>query len=384
MNDQLPPMVRQSSRSLPPAQAGALATIADGLSLVLIRPWLIILPIVLDVLLWLGIQISITPFTTPFARLMREDGGANGEEASREILALGEKVHLNDLFAVFVPSVFSGLPRDNTFNWLLSTLFPPLTAGIDRERIYRDWGTGLFSPWMPPQWVAVLTLGLGFLLVASVLVIAFRLPIARAVRLTDATAIASNPGLKEAPMAWVRLMGLLGLGILVVVVIVVPLLILAILTLIFGAAFILLIAFGLFGIGTMFAVYLYFALDIALLDRVGPIEAVKSSYRMVRGRFGECARFAISCAVIQTGLLHVWRTLVETPPGIAVAVLVNAFIGAGIVAATMLFVARRPHRIAPPPPPLPVLVGPPGRQVWVYPGDHTARPTDERTKGPRS
>ncbi|MGB3330073.1 MAG: hypothetical protein WBA46_14025, partial [Thermomicrobiales bacterium] len=85
------------------------------------------------------------------------------------------------------------------------------------------------------------------------------------------------------------------------------------------------------------------------LDRVGPLRAVRSSYWMVRGRFGECARFAIACAVIQTGLLRVWHVLVESPPGIAAAVLVNAYIGAGIVAATMIFIARRPHRATPPP-----------------------------------
>lgn len=375
-------MARQSSRSLPPAQPGTLATIADGLSLVLARPWLIILPILLDLLLWLGVQISIAPFTTPFARLMREDGGTNGEEASRQLLSLGEKVHLNDALALFVPSIFSGLPRDNTLNWTLSTLFPPLTAGIDREQMYHTWGAGLFSTWIPPHWVAVLTIGLGFLLIASLLVIGFRLPIARSVRLASDIEERSS-GLAEAPLAWVRLLGLLGLGLLVVLVILVPLVILALLTLLFGAAFILLVAFGLFGVGTMLAIYLYFALDIALLDRVGPIEAVKSSYRMVRGRFGECARFAIACALIQTGLLHVWRPLVESPPGIAIALIVNAFIGAGIVAATMLFVARRPYRIAPPPI-LPILVGPPGRQYWVYPGDHHAVPADEHSRGQRS
>ncbi|MGC4107149.1 MAG: hypothetical protein QM753_12550 [Thermomicrobiales bacterium] len=341
-------MLRRSSRSIPSESTGALATIADGFSLILARPWLMILPIVIDLVLWLGIQISIQPFTTPFARLLREDGGGNGEEASRQMLALGESVHLNDLGGLFIPSVFSGLPRDNAFNWLLSVLFPPLTGGIDRETMYKAWGDGLFSMWFPPHWVSVLTIALGFLILASLLLIAFRLPIARQVRFSFGEP-ARETGIHEAPMAWVRLLGLLGLGVLVVGLLIVPLVILAVLMLIFGAGFAFLIAFGLFGLGTMGAIYVYFALDIALLDRIGPIAAVRSSFWMVRGRFGECARFAIACAVIQTGLLRVWHVLVESPPGIAVAMLVNAYIGAGIVAATMLFIARRPQRATPPP-----------------------------------
>lgn len=347
MNDRTPPIPRRTSRSIPAEQTGALATLAEGFSLVLARPWLMILPVLLDLVLWLGIQISIQPFTTPFARLLREEGGANGEEASRQMLALGESVRLNDLAGIFVPSVFSGLPRDNAFNWVLSALFPPLTAGIDREQMYRTWGSGLFAIWSPPHWVSVVTLAMGLLLLASLLVIAFRLPIARQVRFAFGEP-ARETGLHEAPMAWVRLIGLLGLGVLVVGALIVPLVVLAGLMLVFGAGLVFLIAFGLFGIGTMGAIYVYFALDIALLDRIGPIDAIRSSVQMVRGRFGECARFAIACAVIQTGLLRVWHPLVGSPPGIAVSLLVNAFIGAGIVAATMLFIARRPHRAIPP------------------------------------
>lgn len=341
-------MLRRTSRSIPSEQAGTLATIADGFSFVLVRPWLMVLPVVIDIVLWLGVQISIQPFTTPFARLMREDGGANGDEASRQLLSLGENVRLNDLAGLFVPSVFAGLPRDNAFNWLLSVLFPPITAGIDRDAMYREWGNGLFAEWFPPQWVSVLTLAIGFLLLASVLVIAFRLPIARAVR-SDHGEPSRENAVHEAPKSWMRLIGLLALGVLVVCALIVPLVILAVLMLIFGAGLAFLIAFGLFGLGTMGAIYVYFALDIAMLDRVGPLKAIRSSYWMVRGRFGECARFAIACAVIQTGLLRVWHVLVENPPGIAVAVLINAFIGAGIVAATMLFIARHPQRVVPPP-----------------------------------
>jgi hypothetical protein len=344
-------MLRRSSRSIPSEPNGALATIADGFSLVLARPWLMIFPVVVDLLLWLGVQVSIKPFTTPFARLMRESGGANGDEASRQILALGESVRLNDLLALFLPSVFAGLPRDNAFNWLVSALFPPLTSGIDRRAMYRNWGSGLFGAWFPPQWVAVLTLAMVFVLAATLLAIAFRVPIARAVRHSNGLPTATS-GVREAPMAWLRLIGLLGLGILVVCAVIIPFVLIALLMLIFGAGLAFLIAFGCFGLGAMGAIYVYFALDIAMLDGVGPITAIRSSFWMVRGRFGECARFALACIVIQTGLLRVWHVLAESPPGIALALLTNAFVGAGIVAATMLFIARRPDRAIPPPRPI--------------------------------
>ncbi len=338
MNDRNQKVIRSKSASSQEPGVGTVASIASGLSEVLARPYLLIVPLILDLILWLGVQISIKPFTEPFARLMQKDGGANGPDAAKEILKLGEHVHLNEAAALFVPSIFAGLSKENALNWLISLMAPPLAKGIDRNAVFSGFGNGPIGVWNPPHWFAVLSLGVGLLVIATLILVVFRVPVARVIASRSGSA---SGILREMGWAWIRLLGLLGLAGLAIMGIFLPILLVAAVLLLFGVNLAVLVAFGLVAIGGMVAVYTLFVLDAMLLLRIGPISAIQTSVSLVRGRFGECFRFALTCVLIQTGLLHVWQVLVQNPPGFFIALLANAFVGTGIAAATMIFFSDR-------------------------------------------
>ena len=54
--------------------SGVLETIASGISMVLARPWLMLIPLAADLWAWLGTQVSGTPLITGMQRLMIEQG----------------------------------------------------------------------------------------------------------------------------------------------------------------------------------------------------------------------------------------------------------------------------------------------------------------------
>ncbi len=340
MNNRKPDTFKSKSIDSQTVGVGIVESIASGLSEVLAKPYLLVLPLILDLFLWLGVQISIKPFTEPFARMMQQNGGANGPDAAKEILSLGQHVHLNETVALFVPSIFAGLSKESTLNWLVSALAPPLVSGVERDNVFAGVGNGPFAIWSPPQWFAVLTVGLVFIVIATLILVVYRVPVARTI------AFRTGPVadvLKEMALAWVRLIGLLGLAGVAIVGVFVPIMVVVALPLIFGVNIAVLVAFGLFALGGMGAIYTFFVLDAMLLLKIGPISAIRTSVSLVRGRFGECFRFAMTCLLIQTGTLRVWQVLVENPPGFVIALLANAFIGTGIAAATMIFFSDRLH-----------------------------------------
>lgn len=325
-------------RSVAQPTSGVLEAIAHGLSLVLVRPYLIVLPIIVDLFIWLGVQISVKPLTTSLDHFMRDYGGASGPEAADQISKAGEWLRLNDLIGFFVPSIFSGLPKETSINWLVLLLAPALTNGIDRKSVFGHHENGPWHVWVPPHTVGVVTIGAGLMLLSTVLLVLFRVPIARVVR---GRRVIHRGTPRELTMMWLSVVGLVLLAIFAVAIVMVPVMVLVLVSLLLGTGAASLLAIVLIGLFGMAAVYFFFVLDAILLFRLWPFDAARLSYRVVRGRFGECLRFALTCAFIQTGLLQVWNVLIKSPPGIVFSLVGNAFIGAGIVAASMIFFSDR-------------------------------------------
>lgn len=317
---------------------GVLQSIADGLSLVLARPYLLLLPLLVDLVIWLSAQISVLPLTDALQTMMRDYGGANGPEAADELARIGDVATLNDLAGFFIPSIFAGLPKETPINWFVSFLAPAVSAGIDRDNIFHGYGNGPFAMWMPPHSAAVVTMAAGIFIGATALLAIFRVPIAHTIRGSRASL---GETFREIVRSWINIVGLVMLGIGAVLILLIPLTMLFVLTLIFGASLAVFLVFIAVAVLGMVAVSLLFVVDAMILLRTGPIDAIRASYLVTRGRFGECFRFAMTTVLIQTGLLHVWNTVIDTPPGIAIALIGNAFFGASIAAASMIFFSDR-------------------------------------------
>ena len=331
-----------------PIVSGVVETIAAGMSLAFWRPRLLVIPVVIDLFLWLGLQVSANPLTAPLGRLMEREGGENGELAAEQLAEFGARAHVNDLVAWLIPSLFAGVPSDTMLTALLSFLVPPLMDGVDREGMYDQWGDGLLNLWQPDNWFVVVSVGLAFLLLGSVVLVLFRVPLAFSVRGGRASARRLAGDLA---MTWLRVVGLISLVGLVAAIAVGPLVVLAAVLLLLGLDVSSLLALILICVGGLVAIYTVFTVDAIVLSRVGPLHGLRQSFQVVRANFGPTVRFAISSLLIGTGSFQLWEALVANPPGIVLSLIGNAFIGTGLILASMMFFYDRFRLLQRTPPP---------------------------------
>lgn len=333
MND----LNRQSATSrnaVPNEVSGVLETMAAGFSLVLAKPWLLLLPLVIDLVTWLGGQISAQPLVDSMQRLLVEQGGTNGPDAAEEIARIGENMRVNDVMGSLIPSIFSGLPNDTVLATLLGVLVPSITRGVDRSNLYADWEGGILGELVPGSDAAVIGWALGFFFIATMLLALFKAPIALAVRGGETSV---GILLRDIAMGWVRIVAL-GMIILAgLMLMLVPLILAALAVAILGLNLVAVISLAIFVFGSIGALYVYFLLDAMFIYRVGPIRAARMSYSVAKLNFAQAWRFAATSVLITAGLIQVWNLLIENPPGIIVSLVFNAAIGAGISAASMMF-----------------------------------------------
>ena len=317
---------------------GVVQTIADGLTIALQRPRLLLLPLLVDLVLWLLLQVSIQPLADNVAEVLAASGAGDAALAAEQLTAVGDHVRASDALSVFLPSIFSGLAVDSLLNGLVFFLLPRLAMGIDREAMYGNWENGLLGVWTPGSPGAVAGIMLALLILGSLLVVAYRVPLARTVR-GDATA--RRQALQETAVGWVHFLGYLVLLMMIGVALVVPVMLASVVFLVLGfeLAFVLTIALLIFG--GMAGISTLFVLDAMLLHRIGPVQGIAMSVRVARAYFGQTTRFALTSLLLATGALQVWSTTVQNAPGIAIALVANAFLGTGLSLASMLFYAER-------------------------------------------
>ena len=322
--------------------AGVVSTIAEGLSLVVQHPRLMILPLTLDLVLWLLVQVSLQPLADAVARFLASSGGEDGAIAAERLESLGENLRASDALGAFLPSIFSGLPLDTLLHSFVLFLAPQLAMGIDREAMYGTWEDGLLGVWTPGSAWTVVGIVLGLLVAGSFLLVAFRVPLARTVR-RDASSL--SQAMRETGVAWVRFLGYLALLALAGVALLVPVMFASAVLVILGFNLVFVLTMALLIFGGMASVATLFVLDAMLLHRIGPIQGITMSMTVARTYFGQTARFAATSLLLATGALQVWSVIVENIPGIAIALVANAFLRTGLSLASMLFYADRFRRI---------------------------------------
>lgn len=333
---------RQSGRTSIPV-SGVLETIAAGLSLAIARPYLFIMPLLTDLVTWLGFQVSARSLIDPIRRLMLEQGGENGPAAAEQLALVGERFRVNDIVALFTPSIFAGLPRDSLLNGFVSFLAPSLAGGVDREDMFEGWRGGFFSVWEPAEWWTVIEAMLAAFAIATVLLVIYRVPIARSIR--DHTATERHI-VVECLLAWVRLVALLALATIAMTVLIAPVLLGTAILLILGLNIAGLLSVGLFIFGGLASIYALFVLDAMFLERIGPIASISRSFNVVKANFGPTTRFALASLVLASGALQVWSTMTQSAPGVIIALVGNAVLGTGLSIASMMFFHDRSRALA--------------------------------------
>jgi hypothetical protein len=275
------------------------------------RPWVILIPILLDMFFLFGPRVSIAPVvgqvvTLPFFM------SALGADATAETIRLAEEANLLGLLSAGGVS--------------LPTIVPAL--GIAR---------GSFV--LLDSAASAMLLGVGAILGGTLLGCIYRVLIAQQACEGELT-VRRLPA--ESIVAWFRMVLLAVLFVAVCTLVVFPLaFIAAVVSLATSAATAIVTAiFATLYLAAL--LYLFFAPDAIIVSRVGPIQAIRQSAAVVQSGVWSALTLAILIMVVLVGMAQVWIALKSQPSwGLALGIVGNAYIASGLVAASMLFYRER-------------------------------------------
>jgi hypothetical protein len=291
-------------------------TLSAGFGVVNQRPWIVLLPVLLDLFFVFGPRISIAPLvgqlvsTPAFERSL--GAGMSPETARTEVMAVAEDLNLLALLSpggVSVPSVV------------------PL-LGLSRGTIsYLDSGG------------AALGIALGALLLGALFGCIYRTLLAQGARDGFLSPLRLP---RDAAVAWLRVVIFAMLLIVVMCMVVIPLAFVAALASLVAAGAAMLVTGVVVTLSLIVQLYLFFTPDAIFMSRVGPIEAMRRSVAVVHASAWSALTFAVLVTVSLVVMAQLWTALAgQAGWGLALAIVGNAYIVSGFVAASMLFYQER-------------------------------------------
>lgn len=99
-------------------------------------------------------------------------------------------------------------------------------------------------------------------------------------------------------------------------------------------------------VGLGLYVLFYFAPDSLLVDLSGPVQALRTSSAVVRRNLLATFGFALVSIIISVGLAGIWDRIATSAPGLAIAIVANAFVGCVLWIASLLFFSERSKLLA--------------------------------------
>lgn len=314
-------------REAPPT--GVIETLSAGFAAVNRQLWVLLLPVLLDLFLWLGPHVSYSPLVGPVL--------VNASDWTRQV-ALGPRRATRN------PDVLNAV--DETRQWLIARSdevngFEALTWGplalpsvaalpstSDDLAFVSGWGDGL----------ALLgaSIGLGVLLGGW-----FYAGLAAASTGARGGPLEAGRG---APRAVLDVLGLLAVLILSALLLGVPVLLLIGFTAVVSPPVAVLGGLLLLAAGLFATVHLFFAVDAVFVSRAGPLAAIQRSVGLVRRQLWPSVMLILLTWLILAGMGRVWDVLassLQSPYGVALAILGNAYIASGLIAAGMIFYTQR-------------------------------------------
>ena len=282
--------------------------IAEGLSLIVTRPWLMLVPILLDVVIWLGVKIEPSALINELIDLVEDSTIADTEDVISTMQDLGDS-NMTQLAALFVPSMLSG--------------------GGDAD-IYQLFDQRIWTPGAG----AVVLVGFGLVFIASLLAMVYTVPIANAI-IGRKLSIGGNVALIV--RAWARMIAFIVLCLGALMAIIVPT---AIMSVIFAP--LLPLVTSILMIGAIAALlFFYFVFDAIVIADVGPIKAVRMSVEIVRRNMRAVLGLVLASLLLTTGIPEIVSGMLGSLPGLVLAVLLQAVIATGATAASMFFFVDR-------------------------------------------
>jgi hypothetical protein len=316
--------------------SGVIETLSAGFSAVNRQLWVLLLPVLLDVFLWLGPHVSYSPLVGPAV--------VNATDWTRQV-ALGPRR------APRKPEVVNAvdqsrqwlIARSDEVNGLEALTWGPLAvpsvaalpSASDELAFVDGWGDGL----------ALLgaSVCLGLLLGGW-----FYAGLAAASTGARGGPLEAGRG---APRAVLDVLGLVAVLVLTGLLLGVPVLLLIGFTAIVSPPVAVLGSLLLLA-GVVFAtVHLFFAVDAVFVSRAGPLRAIQHSVGLVRRHLWPSVALILLTWLILAGMGRVWDVLassLQSPYGVGLAILGNAYIASGLIAAGMIFYTQRTESLPAP------------------------------------
>jgi hypothetical protein len=278
----------------------------------------LIVPILVDLWLWLGPRLSVRPLM----ERLRAFNPAEWDRAwaqMRTVLPDDQPIDLR---------VVGQLPI-----WRRLHIFG---TPLDAVQVVQP------ATWLIGDLLSLLGMLLLLNLALTFLTAVYLLPLADAVR---GNPTAGGIG-KRVLRAWLVMLAVIGMVLALFAVVAIPLLAVALVLMsivpALGSAVVLLVFTAI--VWVIFS--MSFAYDAIVLDGAGPATALLVSVVVVRRYFWSVVGFFLLQTLMLQGLGVLWSGLISTVPGLLVAIVSSAYIGAGIAAAHLVFFRDRVPRTA--------------------------------------
>lgn len=305
---------------------GLIDTLSAGFDRTAKRLWLILIPVLLDLGVWLGPRLSLNRLSQKAIALLPDVSELGTQyvqavELSRAWLQeAGETVNLLTLLSMRV----LGLPG---LTGSLVPPAPPFTLAPSVELSSTTAAAGLVA--------AFLLLGLLIGCAALSLIAA------------DARDGQVSPrySLHVAWRSWLRLSALLAIAVALVFGLLIGI---GVITGLIGmvslglASFVLnVVAWTVLTLSVYGAVLFFFASRAMLLDDRGVIRSLWSAFNVLHRNLISAVGFLLIVNVLHTGLLYIWRLLAASSIGMAAGIVGNAYVNTGLVMASFIFYRDR-------------------------------------------
>jgi hypothetical protein len=293
---------------------------ATGFSLVVRRPYLVFVPILVDIWAWYGPGISAGPLIRQWASKLLSAFTA-GPLTPEQMLGVNTQVN----------EAAEALSQWNVLgilSWQVPTYLGLGSVGnAEGYASVSSLATLVFM---------VIGLALGGVLLGCI----FLAPLAQAVRektLAVPTLVRDLPGL------WLRFTAYLGLLIVAGMVIGIPIALIVGLVTAFNPILASLVVLLAIGGAFLVVIYLFLADEAVIVGGAGPLTAIKASFRIVSRQFWSVLGLFLIVSIISLGLDLVWSRVASTAVGIWGAIIGSAFIATGLAASVMIYYwGRRP------------------------------------------
>jgi hypothetical protein len=302
---------------------GIIDSLSGGFAIVARRPWVILIPILLDVFLWFGPKISAEPV---FRQMI-----------AVAILPPGVSEDVAQNWTEMKNAIQTGSVQFNVFSLVTSlSMGMPSLGGVESPDGAILPARGILATIEQPTTFFLLTIAL---VIAGVFLASIFLEtIARGVRTNSDSLFSFVPRTLK---GWANSLALVAAGMVAFAALLFPFAIVAALVSLFSqslGAFVMMFAIV---VMMWLALYLAFTVPAIFVSGVNLPKALLTSVTVFRFSARSALGLLFLSYLIQMGFSVIWEQLMVNAWGLAFDIMANAFLGSGLVAALMLFYRDR-------------------------------------------